>query len=795
MNYPLEIQNLPICTHLDDICEKLKASESHSLVLTAETGAGKSTALPLALLEHFNGKILMLEPRRIAVLNIASRVSDLLEESVGKTCGYRMRFESKESDETRIQILTDAILTRMIQSDPLLEGVSVVVIDEFHERSIHADLALAFLKEALELREDLYLVVMSATMDTDSLSTYLGTDDKKAPVYFVPGRTHRVQISYEEKKSPAKAAYDALNLIEENAGSVLVFLPGLKEIRKVQKDLLEMSADRFSEICILHSSVPFEEQKRILKTYTNGKRIILSSAIAETSVTVPDVQVVVDSGECRLNVYNQNLCMDQLLTMRVSEFSAAQRAGRAGRVKDGFCIRLWNKNDKLVQDQLPEIMRSDLSALVLECGEWGAKDIESINWFSSPSKGSWEAAKSLLENLGCMKEGKPTPLGKAVISLGLGVRLGCVALSGFPSGNSQFSTGIAIELDKSNFVDIKTKEKQALIIKKRCQIYEKNPQVFTGFPQNKEYFSTAYALLCGYPDRIAKKTSENSYLFPSGRIAVLAEKNEGHFPDYLIATDISAGDRQGFIREWTEIDEEKALSFMEKHSKIQVKTEFIGDSQKLKKKEFLSYGKIVLKQKDLTVSSKDYLAAVKDAVETNGLEWLPLSNSAKNLLLRCQFYIQQDKSESRFMENRYNSLVVSVDQWLFPFVPEDEKINEQKVYSALYYYLDGDSLNKSVPVELVLPNGKKRKLCYENQNGKIIPVLEIIIQQIFGCFTTPRVMGYPVLLRLLSPARRPLQVTSDLENFWKETWPEICSEMKGRYPKHNWDYRMTTNED
>ncbi len=791
------MKNLPIYSHLDEICQTLKNSPSCSLILTAETGAGKSTALPVALLKHFPGKIYMLEPRRLAVLNIANRVCEILGEEVGNTCGYIMRLENKVTDKTRLHILTEAILTRKIQSDPMLEGVSVVVIDEFHERSIHADQALAFLKEVLTLRDDLYVVIMSATMDTEALASYMGNDGTKAAVYHVEGRCHEVQIEYEDNKSPAKAAYDEVRKLKDgDGGSVLVFLPGIAEIRKTKEELLSLGADKLSEVCILHSSVPYEEQKAILKAgESKRKRIILSSAIAETSLTIPDIRVVVDSGLYRTNIYNQSIGMDQLVTMNVSEFSAAQRAGRAGRLTNGKCVRLWNKNEVLVKSSMPEILRADLSALVLECAEWGAKDASSLQWFDKPPKGAWLAAKNLLEKLNCLKEENITPLGKAVLGMGTGVRLSCVALSGFPTNNADFSTGIASECDPAVNISTKMMEKQRNLLKIRGQKWKKNPLVFETFPQVDSDFSTACALLSGFPDRLCKKQADGLYLLPSGRMVGLPEDKAFTSPDYLIATDISATDRQGIIRKFYEMGTDEALNYLNKHSETKVKVSFEGDSQKLVKKEILCYGKIVLKKKVIPVSKGDYILALAEKVKEEGLEWLPLTNAAENLLLRCQFYIQQSNEKGTELEERYNNLKENAAEWLGPFIPEGEKVSGEKIYSALYWYLDGDRLKESVPVEIILPNGKKRKLIYENQNGKIVPVLEIIIQQIFGCFTTPKVMGHPLLLKLLSPARRPLQITSDLENFWKETWPEICSEMKGRYPKHNWDYRVTSKEE
>ena len=781
MTLPSELRDLPIYGHLEAICDALRSSPSRFLVLTAETAAGKSTALPIALLEQFSGGIYMLEPRRLAVLNIAGRVASLLGEPLGQTAGYQMHLEKRLSPQTRFTVLTEAILTRKLQTDPSLDGISVVVIDEFHERSIHADLALAFLKEAMQLRDDLYVVVMSATIQTERLCAYLD-----CPCYAVPGRQFEVQIRYEPRLSPAQAVRRALS---EYPGTILVFLPGIAEIRRVQRELQEQPVPM--ELLILHSAVPFEEQQKVLRPAAGTvRRVILSSAIAETSVTVPDVSVVIDSGLCRLNTFNNTLGMETLITRQVSQFSAQQRAGRAGRVQNGVCIRLWAPHEVLVEQMPPEILRTDLCALLLECAEWGIRTPAECDWLDSPGEGAWNAARELALLLGCIDaKGALTPLGKGALQLGAHPRIACVALSGIPFQKTDLSTACAIQCldgDKQNtrYWDIYRKDMNLRV--QRC---ERNHLFSAGNALNSAPFSTTYALLCGYPDRLAVHVAgtEREYLFPSGRTALLPP-DAAAAPPYIVAPRVDAGERTARIYAYEPLQEDAARSFMAAHATCVQEVTFSADGAKLQKTEYTRYGKIILKEKKLPVTDADYVQALAHAVAERGLDALPLSPAARTLLLRVQFEIQH--GDSLHLAHKYAALSTSVGEWLAPFVPPRERVTEQHVVSALSYYFDGDSLGRLVPVELVLPTGKKCKVRYESQNGAIVPSVEFIIQQAFGCFATPQIMGVPVLFKLLSPARRPLQITSDLEHFWRDTWPEICSEMKGRYPKHNWDYRV-----
>lgn len=825
------IENLPIAPYLNEICKNLKNSPSRALILTAETGAGKSTAVPGALLENFDGKILMLEPRRLAATAIADRVSRILGEETGKTAGYRLHLESKTSKETRLEVVTEAILIRMLQSDPLLEKINVIVLDEFHERSVYSDLALAFLKETMQLRDDLFIVVMSATINCQSVAQYLGDGKSPASIMKIPGRLFPVEIEYKDNENVLKAvksAVESLRLTNESSStlgnsktissqSILVFLPGIYEIRKLKSELEDENIP--AEILVLHSSVSLSEQRKALSPSKDSKiRVILSSAIAETSLTVPDVAVVIDSGLSRTKKIDLNTGMEKLVTERESVFSADQRAGRAGRVKAGKCIRLWNKNEPRILQNPPEILRADLSELVLECAAWGVTEKAKLSWLTEPSDSAWENAKSLLQNLGCLdkENAKITEKGKAALSLGLSPRLACAALA---AGTKNISAVTQFSEFKDSGENQKRQFEQDL--SKRLSRAYQNLKI------NEAEFKSKNPVLAGFPDRLAKlETTEkdfSEYQFPSGRKAILKrenlrQKNLSSFPEWIIGVDVatsSAAGTTGKIREFETISKGDVENFLEEHSISTSKTEVKISEHSLTVKTCtaMSFGKIILSEKKETTENKKAAIAICSFIKENEIFKLPFDSQTANalldektriFLLRVEFFIAHskqaeisDKDDEYSLTYKYLNLNKLTNDWLLPFI-NSPKINSNTIYEGLYWFLDGAKIDEKVPLNITLPNGRKTKVIYARikspvnydlKTSLIQPSIEIIIQRIFGCFETPKILEEPILLKLLSPASRPLQITDDLKNFWTATWPEICKDMKGRYPKHNWDYR------
>lgn len=785
-----EIQKFPITSYLEQICDTLKKSPSHFLVLTAETAAGKSTVLPLALLEHFSGKIIMTEPRRIAVLGVANRVGELTEKP--KEVGYKIHLESRITCETRLEVVTEAILVRQLQSDPALEDYNVVVLDEFHERSVNTDLALAFLKEAMQLRDDLFVVIMSATIDTKKLKRWLSLPKppEEVPVISIPGRQFAVNVVYEPEKSIVSAVRQGIRYAGDS-GNILVFLPGISDIRKAQEALLEtneFSDDSENELCILHSSISLEEQKFIISPASPAgkRRVILSSAIAETSLTVPGVNVVIDSGLARVNRMDINTGMEKLTTEKESEFSAEQRKGRAGRLCEGTCIRLWEKHDARVKDFLPEILRADLIPLVLECSERGIYSVEGIDWLDSPSVAAWTESVRLLQQLGMIKkDGRITEKGKAALTLGIHPRLAGIALMAFDK-----SAGKLSREGQELLIKFSSYSRSSVELQKRFIIDLERRLKGCNCKDSQEDREFDFLILSGYPDRLAKRTSEAGvepaeYKFAGGRQARLYNRNA---PLWLCAPDVTAGEKEAVIFDLVELEEPKINEFLEKHSEILQICSFTQGT--LQKFEVKCFGEIVLSSKKIALSEGDYAQAWLTEIKEKGIDCLPFDAKCESLLLRSEFIEQQNLQDSEKEEdihnNLYSRLKLNANEWLTPFLGGKNTLTASTVYDALYWYLEGAEIDRFAPEILTLENGRRCKVKYEKL-AVIQPVIEIIIQRIFGCFQTPKIYGKKVLLRLLSPASRPLQVTDDLEHFWTGAWVEICKEMKGRYPKHNWD--------
>ena len=812
MTFPESIQQFPITEHLENICNTLKASSCRALVLTAETGAGKSTVLPLALLQEFagagaggtsTGKILMTEPRRLAVVGVANRVSELLEEDCGNTVGYRIHLENKISSKTRLEVMTEAILIRMLQSDPALEGINLVVLDEFHERSINTDLALAFLREAMELRDDLYVIIMSATIESKRITDFLGG----APILEIPGRTFPVDIQYKPDFTIDDAVLSAIESDmpstngDDIGKAILCFLPGIREIRSAQMELSQALKAKGNsvELCVLHSSISFTEQKHILTPPPAGTiRVILSSAIAETSLTVPGVTYVIDSGLSRVNRINLSTGMENLVTENESEFSAAQRAGRAGRERPGKCIRLWNKFDVRPKTLQPEILRTDLTQLVLECSDRGIYDATKIAWLDSPQLNAWKSAAELLKTLGCIDQNNHiTPRGKACLQLGISVRLTCIGIDGMEISSSKLSKKAAEYLIKYG----QYSQSPANIQNQFLRNFE---QKFSKICQNSADFSkirsnSSILLLSGLPDRIAVRLAETKkspdgtpvpeYQFPSGRKAVL--QNSRHSSaKWIVAPEVMAGQTEGVIFEFEELDSEAAENWLS--SRIVQKEVCAFENGKIIKQQNLCYGELVLSSKKLPASKEDYASAWCNEVRCKGLESLPIEEGTKKLIERINFFAQQNH-QSTELAQKITNLTEQPEVWLQPFIT-GSSLNDQTIHNALSWYFSDFDIDKNVPEILILQNGNRAKVKYESlaspdDKTKLVlrPVIEIIIQRAFGVTITPKIAGMKVLFRLLSPAQRPLQITDDLENFWTSTWPEICKEMKGRYPKHNWD--------
>ncbi len=842
--------------------------------------------IPAGLPKFFNGKILMTEPRRIAALSIAERVSEILEEPCGKTCGYKIHLENKTSRETKIEVVTEAVLSRTLQNDPSLEGYSVILIDEFHERSVTTDLNLAFLREAMELRDDLYVIIMSATIETKKLSEYLGGPDyitgETVPVMEIPGRTFPVEVEYKPDSTMVRAICDELenikrgqppliqNIKRGQTPVILAFLPGIREIRKTESELRSALGDpqnSRTEIHVLHSSVSLSDQKKIFAPLPeNTNRVIISSAIAETSLTVPGVTTVIDSGLSRVNRLNIALGMETLVTEAESEFSAEQRKGRAGRLQAGRCIRLWSKNEPRKKSMLPEILRTDISSLVLECAAWGKNLSESENFFlDSPSKAAIKTASEFLQNMNFLDSSrKITERGRLALEAGVSPRLANLIL--FAAENPALKEdAVSLILKYSNYADSKSEIQKRFCDDIRLKITgAQNALAAHNTRSNKrdkggQVPSKTALLFAGFSDRLAKKCPETfsgtgkgndkiSYQFPNGHSAFLAKDLYfSQAPDWIIAPEVLATSSGGTVFDYECVTNAEAESLISNLIHEETECFFNEDQTKISKFVYTKYGKITLSEKKVNVTKNDSVLAWCTQIRKKGLNSLNLSYKMQDFLTRADFYAvhtnagtgsvaalqgEQDAALTQGVQAPQDAhgaaltqgiqapqdahgaalsqgvhdtqnavpkdsqntgtsslslarLEAAPEEWLTPFLT-DGKLTDEILYNAAYWYLDGATVDANVPTQLILENGRKIKVSYEN--GR--PVIEIIIQRIFGCFENPKIMGVPVLLKLLSPASRPLQITEDLAGFWNGSWIEICKEMKGRYPKHNWDYRV-----
>lgn len=788
-----EISQFPITQSLSDIVQTLKNSQSRTCILTALTGAGKSTILPLALLSEFEGKILMTQPRRIAAIGIAERTADLCKEETGKTCGYKIHLENKTSRDTRLFVVTQAVLLRELADDPFLSDYNVIVIDEFHERSVTIDTALVLLKEALAARDDLYLIIMSATIDANPLSEYLDG----CPVIEVPGRTFPVETFYAPEKSVVQAVTDELNNID---GTILVFLPGIAEIKKnyslLQDCLKEKISDGEIELCILHSSITIAQQKTILYPTQNKKtRIILSSAIAETSLTVPDVKVVIDSGLCRLNTIDLKSGMQRLVTVKESQFNAAQRQGRAGRTQSGRCIRLWPKTDILAKHTEPEISRVELFQTVLEFANQGITDLTKINFLTCPPSGAWNEAIDFLKRSKLLaQDNSITQKGKSVLSLGIDIRPGTMCLAAYACNNNELLDYVLdLYIQYSNYADSPSsiQEKAKQDIRKRLQ--------GTGFTQDLQYDKSTI-LLEGFSDRLAMRITapgekECIYQFVSGRKAVIADSAaDKNRPLWICAPDVMSRTDTAIIFSFETMSGPSFDQWVDSNTKEEIKAFFEGS--RISKNKTFYLGRIPLKTIKLTADKDDLAQAWLTEIENKGFDCLPSDNKTQSFLTRAEFLKAQTEGYPENCNKKQNLktfLEQNASQWLVPFLSGKQNLDAQTVYAGLYWFLDGASVDSKVPETLTLENGRKVKVSYQ-KTDRIVPVIEVIIQRIFGCKTTPQILGQKVLLKLLSPASRPLQITQDLEGFWNGAWQEICTEMKGRYPKHNWNKDIMSEE-
>jgi ATP-dependent helicase HrpB len=804
---------LPIDDILPDLKEALDSN--NTALLQAPPGAGKTTRVPLALLDapwRGDGRILMLEPRRLAARSAARFMARQLGEKPGQTVGYRTRLDTKVSSATRIEVVTEGILTRLIQNDPMLEAYSAVLFDEFHERSLQADLGLALVRESQQaLREDLRLLVMSATLDTAPIARVLG----EVPVITSEGRAFPVDVYYRPLSRNARLPDQVVAVIHEalheQTGSLLVFLPGAGEIRRVAQQLSGQVPDN-THLAPLYGNLKSEEQDRAIAPAPEGQRkVVLATAIAETSLTIEGVRVVIDAGQQRRAVFDPNSGMTRLVTGRVSKASAEQRKGRAGRIEPGVCYRLWSESEQfgLADYTPPEIQEADLAPLVLELAQWGARSRDQVAWIDAPPEAHWRQAQALLQWLDLLDDdGAITSHGKAARELGLHPRLAHMVLKGHALGLGRLAAELAALLEERDLLGpgagadlherirvLRGENQPRGLDPGRLKSIRQAVRRLDREPDDQELpteTDVGRVLAQAYPDRIARRRKGNQprYQLSNGKGAVLRDEDPLAREEWLVAADLDGRAREATIYLAAAVDLTDLETDLAPH--IEEREEATWDDKRgtVVARRVRRLGALVLAEKPLTnIDPVLIQQGLLDAVRRKGLASLPWTDAARQWQARVQLLVRQFPGD--WPEVSDDALLEGIETWLAPFMvgmvrwADLAKLDLLLALNTLLDYRQQQQLDEMAPKALTIPTGQKVTLDYTADNG---PVLSAKLQALFGWTETPRVAGgrVPVVMHLLSPAQRPLAVTADLASFWANAYPEVRKDMRGRYPKHPW---------
>lgn len=801
--------SLPITAILDETKQYL--SQENTLIVNAPPGAGKSTLLPLALLDEpwLKGKkILMLEPRRLAAKTIAYRMSDMLETPIGKTIGFRVRLENVVSKDTQIEVITEGILTKMMQNDTALENVGLVIFDEFHERSIHADVALALCREVQQiLRPDLRILVMSATLDMPKLQSML-----KAHAIVSDGKLFPVTLKYTGQNDllllPETLSRVLVQAVKENEGDALAFLPGEAEIRKCE-ELLRKYLPDFS-IHPLYGQLSNAEQMAAIWPNKKGKRkIVLATSIAETSLTIEGIKIVVDAGFSRISRFDPKSGLSRLETIMVSKDSADQRAGRAGRLAPGVCYRMWTTatQDRLALHRVPEILEADLTAVCLDLLTWGVSDIKKLSWLTLPPEGALQMAMETLDQLGAIENNKITEHGKKLQSMACHPRMAHMLLLANDTSAQQLACDIAALLDerdplgKEAGIDLSLRiealrrfrsnkgaghkmnriAKLAAYYRNLLSVPEDNSPV--------DKYETGLLLAYAYPERIACARTGNNAQFQlaNGKIAAAGHKDDLANESWLAVAHMDTRDGLGKIFLAAPLNPKDLLPLVKEKETI------IWDTRKggIIASKDLRIGSIVLQSKPLSNPNPEKVQrALLEAIKKEGLSLLEIQEPFEQLIYRLAS-LHLWNPEEEWPAINISRLLQQPD-WLLPFLGdikknEDfKKINLKEALMSSLSWEKQQLLQKHCPEKYVVPTGSAIKIAYFEQGET--PVLAVRLQEVFGIADTPIINQgkTKLVLHLLSPGYKPVQVTSDLRSFWDNTYHEVKKELKRRYPKHAW---------
>ncbi len=799
---------LPVDEVLDDVARAL--ANVGVAVLVAPPGAGKTTRVPLALLAApwLNGqKILVLEPRRLAARGAAERMALTLGERVGETIGLRARMVSKSGPKTRIEVITEGVFTRMILDDPGLDGIGAVLFDEYHERSLDADLGLALALDARAgLRDDLRLLVMSATLDGARVAGLLGG----APVIESQGRAFPIVTHYlgrDPRGYLDTQMTDAiLKALASETGSILAFLPGQGEIRRVEQKLADRITDKSIEIASLYGGLAFSAQDRAVQPVPAGRRkVVLATAIAETSLTIQGVRVVIDCGMARVPRYEPDVGVTRLETVRVSRASADQRRGRAGRTEPGVCYRLWDEpqTQALAAFAEPEIRAADLAGLLLDCAAWGVTDPTTLSWLDAPPAASLASAKAELASLGCLDaNGQITPLGRRLRALPLPPRLASMVLRAADLGVADQAADIAALLVERGLggADIDVGTRLTQFRRDRGERADSMRKLARGWADSTrqggpkvprdDSLDPAELLALAFPDRIAKaRGAPGHFLLANGRAAKLEPTEALARQPFLVIAELTGTAAATRIMLAAALDEASLAAIAGHRITEADEVSFDTAAGALRARRVRRLDAIVLASDPRAVTASDDAArALAVGLAGLGISRLPWTKAQQQLRDRVAFLRAGDPTWPDLTDL---TLAATAEDWLAPYLTGKTRLGDLgaddlgQALEALVPWTLKQRLEAEAPTHFHAPTGNNHAIDYE---GAGAPALHIRVQELFGLTTHPAIANgrLPLTLNLLSPAHRPIQITRDLPGFWKGSWAAVKSDMKGRYPRHPW---------
>ena len=794
MEFPVDA----VIAHLSEVLAKRSCA-----LLVAEPGAGKTTRVPLKLLDDpwLEGqKIVMLEPRRLAARAAARRMAETLEQEVGHTVGYTVRLDRKVTTATRIEVVTEGILTRRLQSDPELSGVGLVIFDEFHERSLDGDLGLALMLDVQRnLREDLRILVMSATLDAVRVSTHL----HGAPVIDAPGRMFPVDTRYLDKAQRQTVSVDAVRAVrralDETDQSILVFLPGEAEIRRTEEALNNSALPKGTVVRPLYGAMGFADQDAAIRPSPPGERkIVLATTIAETSLTIDGIGAVIDTGFKRAPRFDPSSGMTALETIRVSLASANQRRGRAGRLGPGVCYRLWPEAEMraLTPHDQPEIFVADLAPLVLELAAWGVSDAGALPWLDPPPPAAFAQAQDLLKRLEAIDAtGKITSLGRTMVKLPLHPRLAHMVVRGASTLAADLAAMLSERdgLGRSAGADITSRLEQVRgPARDRLRQTAKQIRQIAGIKDGPSELSAGVLVALAFPDRIAQRRGgDRRYRLSGGGGAILPEHDGLAVHDFLAVatTDGASGDQKIFLAAplgLAEIENEFG-DLIEARDGVawDSRTKAVSSSKSRR------LGALVLEEKPSASADPSLITeAMAQGVAEMGLSSLSWSEAARAFRDRVQF-LRRLLPEDGWPDLSDDALLASLRHWLTPYlagISRKAHLERLDMHQILQTMVPHDLLrhmDKLAPVRIEVPSGADIRIDYDTETD---PILRVRLQEMFGLAKTPSIANGRAQLRieLLSPAGRPLAVTQSLETFWSNGYPSVRADMRGRYPKHSW---------